>query len=165
MENKHSNMKRVLSLLVFIGVVFLMTQLMRSCGNATPTPDVNEPDYSCVRHIYNRTSCPWTFTATNGAGNVWFIDDAGCGLDNCPNPNGPCTVPPNCTISIQYTTTNGVIQGNLFATDQNYDSRGWQYSASYPAFQCPYINHSGNTGAIALNAPANGDLAASACTW
>jgi hypothetical protein len=167
-------MKRILSLLVFVGVVLSMSQLMKSCGSATqtadgtPTAGGNEPEYSCSRSIYNPTSCPWTFTVSvgGGGGNVWFMDDYGC-VEDCNTQNGPCTLPAGCSVTIQYTTTNGIISGTWFATDMN-GSLGrspWNYSSNYPAIQCPYIQHSGNTGSVSVNDPANGDLTANACTW
>lgn len=138
------------------------SQTPKASPNPSATP--NLPSYSCYRHVYNNTGCPWTFQANADHGNVWFINDSNCAI-NCNSENGPCTVPTGCAISIQYTTTGGGIVGGWVATDWKGASRGWSYSSPYPASQCPYISHSGNTGAINLNDPANGDITAGGCTW
>ena len=179
MANIYSGMSIRTRLLLSLAVVLSLSQLTacshvapqssvanqrpRSASpNASATPDA--PLYSCPRNVYNNTDCPWTFQADSRHGNVYFINGS-CVQTNCTVQNGPCTLPPHCAVSIQYTTTNGLLDGNWVVTDRNGGARSWSYFSDYPAEQCPLISHSGNTGAINLNDPANGDLTAGGCTW
>ena len=151
-------------------LVAALLQLMMSCTSQSPNPPAKvphpkDPNYSCYRHIYNNTGCTWTFYAVTSAGNVWFLDEGTPCKANCTNPNGPCTLPPNCTVAIQYTTGLATISGTWFAMDQNGRYGIWTYSAPLYSATCPYISHSGDTGAVSVNDPANGDLSVGACTW
>jgi hypothetical protein len=139
-------------------------------GMASPS---KAPSFSCYRHIYNPTSCPWTFASNPSVnGNVWFLGQS-CTRKalkrtprgNCTNPNGNCTIDPYCTMSIQYTYTEGVTQGTWVITDQTGASNSWSFEGQTPGDACPYIDHSGGTGAVSLNEPANGDMTVGACTW
>jgi len=123
--------------------------------------------FSCERHIYNKSACPWTFAANTTYGNVWF-ESITCGgkpqsVPGCTGAeNGPCVLQPGCTARIKYTTTGGNITGIMSITDQTGNSKGWQYTG---ASRCPYISHVGNTGSVSMNEPANGDYTADSCTW
>lgn len=130
--------------------------------DADPAKGTTAPFYSCYRHIYNNSSCPWTFQADSRYGNVYFGDGT---LPNCTQMNGPCTVAGNTTIEIHYTYTGGSASGFFNITDSTGKTETWPYSAAN-LNQCVYIQHSGGTGAVALNDPADGDMNAwGACTW
>jgi hypothetical protein len=117
-------------------------------------------DAACTRHVYNRSANPWTFRATNSSGNVHFTT----GLFACKNrTNGPCTVPPHTSVGIEYTTTGGIANGTWYIADKTRQERSFDYRGL--ASQCPSISHRGNTGAVALNDPADGDINAWGATW
>lgn len=114
------------------------------------------PNFSCRRHVYNNSTAPWTFQASTSAGNVYFENTG------CPQ-NGPCTLPAGSTTEIHYTTALGLTVGTMTVTDDQGNSQSFQFSSN-PGV-CPYIGHSGNTGAVAVNDPANGDWNAWAANW
>ena len=132
--------------------------------------------FSCDRHIYNNSNCPWTFSATNDAGNLWFTPRMVCQMakpaqespaqetNPCIAENGPCKIDPTCVANIQYTTNMGVSRGEVYITDKNGVTKSWKYLGTM-AGQCPYVSHSGNTGAVSLNEPADGDFMIGACNW
>jgi hypothetical protein len=167
MANIYSDMSIRTRLLMSLAVVLSLSQFM-ACRHAIPNsptsrqPSKASPNFSCYRHIYNASSCPWTFQATPQYANVWFNDDDHCAT-KCNNENGPCTLPPGCAISIQYTTSGGNIGGTLIAIDQNNTISAWCYNSPNPN-SCPYISH-GNSGPISLNDPVPGDLTARECTF
>ena len=145
--------------------------LLLGCGgdsdDASKLQDTYPNWLPCTRHIYNNSNCPWTFKASPTAGKVYF-GDGSLPESTCQRLNGPCTVPPHTTITVTYDfdvvvaipTSSGV----LFIEDQNHKENHWEYHGIMGA--CPKIKHSGNTGAVALNDPANGDLNAwGQCTW
>jgi hypothetical protein len=115
---------------------------------------------ACDRHIYNHSAKPWTFRATNSIGNLYFTNR----LAPCKSSkNGPCTVWARTSIRIQYTTTAGLSNGTIYITDWRGQTRSFDYHGA--ASNCPSISHSGSTGAVALNDPADGDLNAWANDW
>jgi hypothetical protein len=114
---------------------------------------------ACQRHIYNKSSSPWTFQANASTGNVHF----GVGII-CPHQvNGPCTIPAKHTVTIEYTTTAGIAKGTMSIRDHRGQSRQFDYQGL--ASNCPSISHHGNTGAVAVNDPANGDWDAWGDDW
>ncbi len=122
--------------------------------------------FSCWRHIYNNSSCGWSFQDVGGgAGNAYFIDPGGC-TSNCTEKNGPCTVNPGCTIELQYTYSGGISNGqmNVMVNTSGQKWVGFSFQGT-GVNECPYINHSvaPQTGGISLNQPANGDLTADSC--
>jgi hypothetical protein len=119
------------------------------------------PAYSCYRHIYNNSSCAWTFSFDTDSGNVYLGDGT---LPNCTQQNGPCTIPPGNTIPIQYTTSGGLISGHVTIVSAGATQSYYQRYANDPGSNfCPYVQHDGNTGDVAMNDPANGDFNAGAC--
>ena len=119
---------------------------------------------ACERHIYNQSSQPWTVQAFPELtptrfpyGNVYF--GGACGGSR----NGPCTVAPNSSLVITYTTTDGISDGLITFRDNRGVQRGFNYRGL--ASNCPYVAHSGNTGAVSVNAPANGDFAIGRGNW
>jgi hypothetical protein len=117
-------------------------------------------DAACTRHIYNRSANPWTFRATNSQGNLHFNK----GLFACKNRvNGPCTIPGHTNAEIEYTTTAGIANGTLYITDKTGAVRSFDYRGL--SSNCPTISHNGNTGAVSVNDPSDGDLNAWGATW
>ena len=117
-------------------------------------------DAACTRHIYNRSANPWSFRATNSQGNLHF----GKGLFACKTRvNGPCTLPAHTNAEIEYTTTAGIANGTIYIRDKSGLERGFDYRGL--SSNCPSISHRGNTGAVALNDPADGDVNAWGATW
>jgi hypothetical protein len=164
-----------------IPLAILATALLTAAGcsnNEAPTAPTAPlaPAFSCVRHIYNDSDCRWTFSVpdeTRRDGNVYFSDYV-CVQDgkrtivptNCSNfPNGPCTVPPKCSVAIQYTYSGGYTGGVWHVQDQNGKVEKWVYDTRARLNECPYIHHNGSTGAVYLNEPADGDMTAGGCTF
>ena len=114
------------------------------------------PRFSCYRNIYDTSTSSWTFQVQPVGGNVYFLNTG------CPQ-NGPCTLAAGSTTEIQYTQTGGVSSGTVTVTDNQGNSQTFSYVSGMG--QCPYINHSGNTGAVTVNDPANGDWNAWAANW
>jgi hypothetical protein len=116
-------------------------------------------DAACQRHIYNKSSSPWTFQASASNGNVNF----GVGII-CPKKvNGPCTIPAKRMVTIEYTTTGGIARGTMSIRDHRGATRQFDYQGL--ASNCPTISHHGNTGAVVVNDPADGDWVAWGNDW
>lgn len=128
-------------------------------------PQPGGPEFACYRTIYNNSGCPWTFNIDRDYsqyGNVYFGDGS---RSNCTELNGPCTVPANTSIGLKYTTTTSTSMGRFVISDQTGAAKKFRYDTDVMG-QCPPIQHSGNTGAVAMNDPADGDMNAwGACTW
>lgn len=110
---------------------------------------------SCTRHIYNHSDKPWIFTAGGGSqnGNVYFGKNA----TNCVSKkNGPCTIPPNKTVAISFTSTENMIGGTMYITDYLNNKRSYSYGDAL-FVTCVKIRHDGDTGAISMNDPSDGD--------
>jgi hypothetical protein len=125
---------------------------------------------ACWRHIVNRSSKPWSFRAAARAlagsddnkGNAWFYDCQGQ-AKGAAQRNGTCTVAAGRTARIKYTHSQSVIRGDMVISDHKGASRSFEYYAAMS--RCPYIEHSGNTGAVAVNDPARGDWNAWGDQW
>ena len=116
---------------------------------------------SSNRHIYNNSDQSWTFLKGPGDnhGNIWFSGDGSGAAEN-----GPWVVPPHSTASIQYTSEDGLINGNWKIVDHlGVDKSFWYHNIIES--DDVYITHDGNTGAVSLNDPANGDLAVGGSNW
>ena len=148
--------------------------------------------YSCVRHIYNKSSCPWRVQVSQNFdpsyGNVYFAmgnctqaqppgpnsqvqqnvpKELSASPGGCTSQNGPCTVPAFCTVAMQFTYTGNRTAGNLILTDGAGKGQAFVYDtkADGTLEQCPYLRHSGNTGGASLNDPANDDVSIGQCNW
>lgn len=117
---------------------------------------------ACQRHIVNTSSCPWWFGAKPGPGDVYFGDGT---LADCTQHGGPCKVNPGQTIDLKFTTSNGAANGFIWIVDQNKAYWAPHYDNAGINDKCPRIAHSGYTGAVSFNDPADGDLKAWACSW
>lgn len=126
-----------------------------------------------TRHFYNHSNMPWTIVMGKDAG--------ACSYGNSGNVL-MCTIPPRQTGEIHYASTffyqalNAVTKGlaavNGGPSVQNVPAgnvmivsgdNGKVYPAHYFEIQngptkC-YLKHSGNTGNVVLNDPADGDIA------
>lgn len=107
---------------------------------------------NCYRHIYNNTTLTWNFDfyATNG--NV-----------HAPNQTmNHIILKPQTSVEIEYTNDSlGNIGGNVKITNSNQSyNQVFGYGTKFPRDPCPYIQHSGNTGAVNVNDPADGDFTA-----
>ena len=148
--------------------------------------------FSCVRHIYNNSSCPWRASISQNFdpsyGNVYFAigsctqvqppspntqvqpnvtKELSANPGSCTTQNGPCTVPATCTVAMQFTFTGNRAAGSFNLQDGSGSSRSFTYDtkADGTLEQCPYLRHSGNTGGASLNDPATGDITIGQCKW
>ena len=153
----------MLRLTLAVGLIAVLAGCAATPPDADPAKGTTAPFYSCYRYINNHTSCPWTFRVPPETqyGNVYFGNGT---QPNCTMVNGPCTVPGSTTLEIHYTYTRGSAQGVWNITDQAGVKKEFNY-VNPVVEQCPVIKHVGNTGAIAVNDPADGDMSAWACTW
>jgi hypothetical protein len=174
------NLRRLLSSCGFVAMSILgasCAEHQSADNSATPAPQTAGPDkpaFSCGRHIYNDSDCRWTFWVPEAGqdGNVYFsgftCTQEGKRVavpgDCSSTPNGPCTIPPHCSVSIQYTYTGGYTGGYWHVKDQNGNEKSWGYDTRARIEECPYIHHSGSTGGVYLNEPADGDMTAGGCT-
>lgn len=132
------------------------------------------PSGTMFRHIYNNSNQPWTFLSATGRGkaglkigNVWFLNQT-CAQDSNNRGracNGPWTVPPHCSVEIQYTTSKGACEGGWYITDAHNAIRMWNYDNGMSIYNAPYISHSGDTGSVSLNDSANGDMSVGSDFW
>jgi len=54
--------------------------------------------------------------------------------------------------------------GEIFIKDETGHERSFLYTENL-LNQCPYIHHNGNTGAVSVNDPANGDFKVETAHW
>lgn len=76
---------------------------------------------------------------------------------DCPPDSTKCTLPPGGVIEVDY--YNGgfsTTKGNVYVTDSYQLTKSFKFGQDRTA--CEYIQHSGDTGAISVNDPANGDI-------
>jgi hypothetical protein len=79
--------------------------------------------------------------------------------------NGPFKVAPHCFAIIHYTTVDGEASGTWRITDANGETRTWDYKTKFPFGEAPKIEHSGRTGSVYLNDPADGDMTVGEDFW
>ena len=113
---------------------------------------------NCMRHIYNNSEQPWSFTFTTSSGNVYF-HDAAC------NVNGPCLIPPNANVTIEYSHRSGAVEGRVDVMDSNSKAKSFVYYGTGVSNPCPYLSHRGSTGSVGVNDPADGDFTITQNTW
>ena len=122
---------------------------------AFASDDGGFPPLTCERHFYNNSDGPWLVAPS---GNI------GC---NGQKRGVACNVLPNTTITLQYYgTLNQRFDGDpqyadssiaLIAQNYYFDkfNRGKPLTVTEG---CAYLLHSGSTGNVVLNGPANGDI-------
>jgi hypothetical protein len=108
---------------------------------------------SWERHIYNNSSCPWTFQAATDHGNVYFHDPNG------DVENGPYTLPAGQSIGIKYTTSDGNASGTFNITDSGGVTGSYGYSNGGGG--CPSFNYYGSFE----NDPADCDMTILRFSW
>jgi hypothetical protein len=134
-------------------------------GKPEQQAQAKAPLYSCYRHIYNNSSCNWTFQIDSKHGQHGNVFFGNVDTSSCTQKNGPCTVAPGATIDLHYTYTDGAADGQMNITDSTGTTKNWEYGNSV-VNQCVSFNHSGSTGSVALNDPSGGDINAwGACNW
>jgi len=90
------------------GKLSLLVILMVVCLSLTiPSNSSAKAGDSWNRAIYNKSKQSVTITVAAHYGNVWFT-----GV--CDTENGPCTMPPNSTANIKFTTTYGATTGTFY---------------------------------------------------
>lgn len=153
--------------------IIVTTCLLFGC--ATDQQTERSPNASCYRHISNHSQKSWTFQAFPSSGNVWFYSDTSkrVGLNETPagpldckpnDENGPCSIAPGSYVAIKYTQSAGLATGSMHITDVNGVTKYWAYS-SPDVYQCPSIEHGGDTGAVSMNDPSNGDYNIEGNNW
>jgi hypothetical protein len=98
--------------------------------------------FACgTRHFYNNSNMSWDL----------HMDKSTCSLPNGPNVKD-CTVPPGGVAELHY--SNWVNGGDMFQF-YGYGSFGFVVNPTNCHIEHP---NQGNTGNVALNAPATGDV-------
>lgn len=114
----------------------------------------------CVRHIYNNSHSNWTFAIRSSSGDLGSSVMSG---DNCPPDSTTCTSVPGGVISIIYYPAAIPLAGTMYITDKTGDERNFDFMPD-PA-HCEYIDHGGDTGAVAVNDETYGDFTVYGDTW
>ena len=127
---------------------------------------------TCERHIMNHYPGTWTFSASTEYGSVVMIPLSSKGASG-RTPTGPRSKPrkddtasigPNQSWEIIYGYNFlGITSGTMSITDQNGVTHSFKYANV--GWDCPSVKHSGGTGAVAVNDPANGDYSIDAIVW
>lgn len=118
-----------------------------------PAPPSNDDGKKChTSHYYNHSSQPWRVSITPGSGTANFY---GCAA----TPEGRCVVAPGKAV-----TAVGI---NFSVEIMDHSGRSATFRVGGKKFDasCPYIQHSGNTGSVAMNDPADGDMNMWANQW
>jgi hypothetical protein len=120
--------------------------------------------FSCVRHIYNHSSCKWVVQANGQNGNVYFRSNG-----SCRQLGGPCVILPGSTVTMQYTYTSGITYGTMTIADGNGAKKRYKYGSGGGVVKnkCPSIYHPDEhrTGGAYLNEPTDGDFTIGQCGW
>lgn len=107
---------------------------------------------SWKRHIHNNSNQAVSLSVNAGNGNIWF--ESGC---PGTNPNGPCTMSPNSTAEITYTTTHGGADGTfIIGSCQN----GYQAGGGVLGYQPIFNTGSCQTNGLSIkyDTPDRGDI-------
>jgi hypothetical protein len=123
-------MQTVLKSLVALAVAGFALSVLPDAGFACGT-----------RHFYNNSNWSWSL----------HLERSTCSLPNGPNVND-CEVPPGGVAEIHY--ANPIGGGDSISMD-GYGSFGFDVDIVSCHIEHP---NQGNTGNVALNAPANGDV-------
>ncbi|EKD71056.1 MAG: hypothetical protein ACD_46C00284G0004 [uncultured bacterium] len=105
--------------------------------------------FSCSASISNPTGNTYTITNDAVVGNAYVND--------CNTANG-CTISPTSSYTLKYTYTAGETHGTLTIKDGTTSLGSFEYESDLPN-SCPYIQHTGDTPGVNLNAPNDGDIA------
>lgn len=147
-------------------VLAALSFTLLACAEQSTAPGA--PLFSCERHIYNKSSCPWSFQQSpsdvHQVGNMYFGNGT---LPNCTQLNGPCIIQPGATVTLEYTYTAGRTAGTMLIIDRR-GAKDGSKSFGYRTNnynECPYVVHSGGTGGVSVNEPADGDYTIDKCEW
>lgn len=99
----------------------------------------------CFRHIYNQSSHSWTFEFIN------YHNDGVKYIATSCKTNTECTLNGGQTVEIYFPD---YAQGIVRIIDDKGVHRDFVYDHHY----CAFIHHSGKTGSVSMNDPANGDI-------
>ncbi len=141
--------------------------------------------HSCHGHFVNNSNESWVISFDNsshdgGEGNVYFRLESGQYCDESHIKNGPCTIYPGEELNVDYTKTNGQINGTIYLTDHNNNSKSWPYGTGTKGFtDCMWINtnpqyedtqdsnahDSDDQGAVTLNNPSDGGALFKGDAW
>lgn len=146
--------------------------LLLAAGVALTSGGSAQAASPCIRHIINHYGGTWTFDASVNVGNIVMIPlskDQGSKVfpnaKNKPKKDVVAVIGPQQAWEIIYIFGPlNIADGYLNITDMNNVSHRYHYSSFFGGV-CPELNHSGSTGAVALNDPADGDVSIDAMTW
>ncbi len=134
----------------------------------------NQAFANCHGHFQNNSNESWTISFDNKSsegerGNVYFRLESGQYCDESHLKNGPCSISPGEELEVDYTETNGNIDGTIFITDSHGTTKSWNYSDAdlSSTDKCMEIHHSGSDdlGAIILNSPSDGGALFKDASW
>lgn len=97
-----------------------------------------------TRHFYNNSSVTFSFS---------MMPDGSCSIGAYTGP--VCIIPPGAAADIHYPDSGTYI--GVASVDKGGVYPGTRFSVGGGPGAC-YIQHSGNTGNIVVNGPANGDV-------
>lgn len=115
---------------------------------------------NCHRTIQNNSNQTWYFRFIPYYGGIHFTP-------NTCSEGRRCPVPPHATVNIEYTHTGGWERGAVYIYEDGWSGRGkmFDYTNAVVGSRCPHILHSGATGAVSLNEPAEGDFVIEKDQW
>lgn len=111
---------------------------------------------NCVRHIYNNSDTFAKVEFITHKGEVYFSENIlSCG-------SGKCVLPPHSAVAVEFSHKYGMVSGHVRLWRGLEEARTFNYYGNRlipPAFStCPHIEHTGNTGNVTFNTPAEGDI-------
>jgi hypothetical protein len=122
-------------------------------------------DNSCTRHIYNNSNKTQEIRTSIAGSNDYGFVSITTNDEVCFEGNTTCdiTIPAGETATIVYywnTDGGGRSSGDLTLSGQNQNNIHWDNIGGHGTalWQCPYIQHDGDTGAVYVNDPSNGDI-------
>lgn len=134
----------------------LLTMAVAVCLSfITPSDSSAGGGDSWVRHIYNNSSQAIVVKTHTTSGNVWFEN-------GCPNSeNGPCTIAPNSSAQIKYTTTAASFWGTFYFGN-NECSAEYRAGGQPGSHSAPHVTSSSpcKIGAVSIDfdKPGGGDI-------
>jgi len=117
------------------------------------------------KHIYNNSTSPWVVQFHPEYGSVQWVNK-----ESVPT-NGPWTIPAQSSIEIKYSPSSNANEGCVVITDHtgreiqfSYEGEGSDAQRG-PGDSTPRFSHDGNTGSVAVNDKADGDLTMIGPVW
>lgn len=108
---------------------------------------------ACQNHIYNNSKRNWTIAYyTNSSNSHVSLSGA-----HCPSGSSQCSVEPGQTLEVDYIhSAPADPSGTVAVLDDTGKMNSYKFESD--GARCEYIKHSGDTDAISVNDPANGDI-------